>query len=403
MGRHERRADGPDGPDGADGPNGAAAWSSPASPYRPRFLRPRHPALLALPLALIAVVAVVDVLAPPEVHLGPLLVAAPAVTAAFGGPWLVASVGTVAAVVQLCIGVTRRGWLTLNHEVQIVALLLVTAVITAFVFLRERQQREMSQVRSVSEAVQRVLLRPLPPRLGPLEVASVYLAAEAEAQVGGDLFAAARYRGRTRALIGDVRGKGLDAVSDAALLLGAFREAAHWHADLSGLTAYLEESVSRGLAESAAPSGQSDPGRLGEDFVTAALVEVPDSGDEVRVVNCGHPPPLLLRGRDVVPLAPSRPELPLGLGGFAASGYPADTFRLEDGDVLLLYTDGVVESRDAAGTFYPLAERVAAWAGAEPEALVRQLKADLLAYAGGSLGDDAAVVALSRRGGQAVA
>ncbi|MFE0759521.1 hypothetical protein [Streptomyces smyrnaeus] len=108
-----------------------------------------------------------------------------------------ASVGAVASAAQLTIGVTRRGWLTLNHQMQILALLVVTAVIAVFVALRERQQREMTQVRSVSEAVQRVLLRPLPPRLGPLRVASVYLAAEAEAQVGGDLFAAARTQGRT--------------------------------------------------------------------------------------------------------------------------------------------------------------------------------------------------------------
>ncbi|MEU2723227.1 hypothetical protein [Streptomyces smyrnaeus] len=105
-----------------------------------------------------------------------------------------ASVGAVASAAQPTIGVTRRGWLTLNHQMQILALVMVTAVIAVFVALRERQQREVTQVRSVSEAVQRVLLRP---RLGLLRVASVHLAAEAEAQVGGDLFAAARTEGRT--------------------------------------------------------------------------------------------------------------------------------------------------------------------------------------------------------------
>ncbi|MCX4649328.1 hypothetical protein [Streptomyces sp. NBC_01446] len=87
------------------------------------------------------------------------------------------------------IGVVRRGWpLTLNHEMQILSLAIVTAVIAAFCYLRERRQRELAQVRSVSEAAQRVVLRPLPRRLGPLKVASVYLAAEAEARIGGDLF-----------------------------------------------------------------------------------------------------------------------------------------------------------------------------------------------------------------------
>ncbi|WP_405784270.1 hypothetical protein [Streptomyces sp. NBC_01378] len=136
-----------------------------------RSWQPRH-ALLALPLCLIAVVTVVDTLAPPDVHLGPLLVAAPAVTAAIGGARLVAAVGALAVVAQLVIGVARPGWpLTLNHEMQILSLAIVTAVIATFCYLRERRQRELAQVRSVSEAAQRVVLRPLPSRLGPLKVA----------------------------------------------------------------------------------------------------------------------------------------------------------------------------------------------------------------------------------------
>lgn len=116
---------------------------------------------------------------------------------------------------MLVIGVARRGWpLTLNHEMQILSLAIVTAVIATFCYLRERRQRELAQVRSVSEAAQRVMLRPLPSRLGPLKVASVYLAAEAEAQIGGDLFAAARAGEGTRMIIGDVRGKGLSSISD---------------------------------------------------------------------------------------------------------------------------------------------------------------------------------------------
>ncbi|MBO8191496.1 serine/threonine-protein phosphatase [Streptomyces oryzae] len=350
---------------------------------------------MALPLGLIAVVVIVDLLAPPDVHLGPVLVAAPAVTAALGGPRLVVAVGAVATAAQLAIGVTRRGWLTLNHQMQILALVIVTAVIALFVYLRERQQREMTQVRSVSEAVQRVLLRPLPPRLGPLQVASFYVAAEEEAQVGGDLFAAARTDGLTRVIVGDVRGKGLSSVSDAALLLGAFREAAHQRGDLPTLARYLEQSVSRDLYELV----EADRG-IEEDFITAALVELPDDERMVRLVNCGHPPPLLVRGRGrerrVTPLLSEVQEAPLGLGEFVSSTYPGDAFPLEDDDLLLLYTDGVIEARDEAGVFYPLGERLARWVGDDPETLVRRLKADLIAHSGGSLGDDAAVVALQR-------
>ncbi|MFE6962185.1 PP2C family protein-serine/threonine phosphatase [Streptomyces sp. NPDC057696] len=360
-------------------------------PVLRRPWQPRH-ALLALPLCLIAVVTVVDILSPPEVHLGPLLVAAPAVTAAIGGAGLVAAVGALAVVAQLVVGVVRRGWpLTLNHEMQILSLAIVTAVIATFCYLRERRERELAQVRSVSEAAQRVVLRPLPRRLGPLKVASVYLAAEAEAHIGGDLFAAARVGVVTRMIIGDVRGKGLSSISDAALLLGAFREAAHHHADLSGLTRYLEGSVTRDLAELTETDQRAE-----EDFITAAVLEIPDHEPVIHVINCGHPPPLLVRGHHVTPLLADQPETPLGLGEFSNPSYTPDVFPLEADDIVLLYTDGVIEARDREGIFYPLAERITSWAAGDPETLVRWIRDDLLAYSGGSLGDDAAMIALQR-------
>lgn len=352
--------------------------------------RPRH-ALVALPLGLIAVVTVGDILAPDDVHVGPLLVAAPAFTAAIGGYRLVASIGALAVATQLVIGLVRHGWLDLNHEVQILSLALVTAFIVIFCYVRERREAQLQQVRSVSEAAQRVVLRPLPSRIGPLTVASVYLAAEAEARIGGDLYAAARANGGTRLIIGDVRGKGLSSISDAALLLGAFREAAHQHAELAELTRYLEARVSGDLAELTEADHGAD-----EDFITAAVLEIPDSEPVVHVINCGHPPPLLVRDGTVTPLLASRPETPLGLGGLARTDYAADTFALEDHDLLLLYTDGVTEARNPKGVFYPLAERITAWARKTPEAFLSQLRDDLLAYSGGSLGDDAAMIALER-------
>ncbi|KIF06451.1 protein phosphatase, partial [Streptomyces sp. RSD-27] len=72
------------------------------------------------------------------------------------------------------------------------------------------------------------------------------------------------------------------------------------------------------------------------------------------------------------------------------------TFPFDVGDVLLLYTDGVVEARDPSRTFYPLAERLAAWARDDPPTLLGRLRDDLRAYAGGHLGDDAALVAVER-------
>jgi serine phosphatase RsbU (regulator of sigma subunit) len=280
---------------------------------------------------------------------------------------------------------------TLNHEVQIAALVAITAFVVVFCLLRESHVRELAQVRSVSEAAQRVVLRPVPPRVGPLRIASVYLAATAEAHIGGDLYAAARLRDATRLLIGDVRGKGLAAISDAAVLLCAFREAAHRRRTLSDLVAHLEVSVTRNIAELCA----TEPDAV-EFFITAALAEVPDEEPLVRLASSGHPPPILLRGRRVLTLRVGSPAPPLGLGELTATEHAVETFPFETGDLLVFYTDGVIEARNPSGRFYPLAERLLTWEGGDPAALVRHIRDDLLAYVGGRLPDDAAVMVVER-------
>ncbi|MFG2830796.1 SpoIIE family protein phosphatase [Streptomyces sp. NPDC048434] len=83
-------------------------------------------------------------------------------------------------------------------------------------------------------------------------------------------------------------GKGLTAIGEAALLLGAFREAAHQHTDLPALAAALEQSVSRYQADFE-PAEEA-----GERFVTALLLEIPDDGHMTHMTSCGHPAPLLL-------------------------------------------------------------------------------------------------------------
>ncbi|MER7703669.1 PP2C family protein-serine/threonine phosphatase [Kitasatospora sp. NPDC097605] len=392
--------------------------------------------MTAIPLALIVLITVVDVLSPPEIHLGPLLIVAPALTASVAGARATAVVAVLAIAALTVIGILRDGVTTANHETQLGALVAVSALIVALRALRDRHERELAQVRSVSEAAQSVLLRPLPDRIGPLHLASVYLAAEAEAQVGGDLYAAARTTAGTRLLIGDVRGKGLSSLGDAALLLGAFRAAAHLHADLPGLVGYLDGSIAWDLAQfaeqqraqrlhlqeqpqlrlppllrqvpsppplgeaPAAPPAAADDS--GESFITALVLDIPDDEAVVRLVDCGHPPPLLLHGNRVTTLEPGRTAPPLGLGELAPGPYAVEEFPFLPGDRLLVYTDGVIEARDAGRRFYPLSERVAdraaAHAGERPAALLHHLRRDLLAHVGGRLDDDAAMVVVERLG-----
>jgi phosphoserine phosphatase RsbU/P len=126
-----------------------------------------------------------------------------------------------------------------------------------------------------------------------------------------------------------VTGKGIDAVRMASLVLGAYRHVAYERADLRDIVADLDRAVCRAAGD--------------EEFVTAALVE--ERGGTLTVVNCGHPPPLLLRHGRVIPLDPPRTAPPLGLS-------PKVQLRvehLEPGDRLLLFTDGLAEARRQPG------------------------------------------------------
>ncbi|MFJ9516944.1 PP2C family protein-serine/threonine phosphatase [Kitasatospora sp. NPDC101801] len=365
-----------------------------------RWTRQQSRALVVIPLVLIVVISVVDVLAPPEVHLGPLLVAAPAITASFAGPRTTAGVGALAVLAQTVVAALRTTLLDLNHSVQIASLTVISALVTLFAYVREEHDRKLSQLRSVAEAAQTVVLRPLPHRMGRLRIASVYLAAEAEAQIGGDLYAAVRTGQGTRFLVGDVRGKGLAAISDASLLLGAFRAAAYRQPDLPALVTHLEGAVFGAREVPGGPAEEDEDGPVDdstqESFITAVVLDIPDAGATIRLVDCGHPPPLVLRGGRVRSLDVRQPAPPLGLTGLLGAGFVVESFAFEPGDIALLYTDGVIEARDHAGAFYPLAERLAGRPPADPQTLLRRLSADLIAHAGGRLGDDAAMVAIER-------
>ncbi|MEU4211705.1 PP2C family protein-serine/threonine phosphatase [Streptomyces sp. NPDC026206] len=348
-------------------------------------------ALIAVPVGLIVVIVALDLLTGADIHLGPLLVAAPAITATFGGPRLTAAIGALAVGAQILLSALLGRLTEADHQAQMVAILLVSLFVVAFGTIHERHEQTLVRVRSVADVAQKVLLRPLPPHIGPLCIASVYASAEAEAQIGGDLYAAVRARQGTRIMIGDVRGKGLTAVGDAALLLGAFHAAAHRYPPLPRLVAHLHNTVYWDAADLI-----NNPAAE-ESFVTAAVMEIPDDEPLVHLISCGHPPPLLLSDGEVTPLTVSDPALPLGVGGdLSEDDYEAQTFPYRDGDLLLLYTDGVIEARDSRGVFYPLAERLATWNDTEPRRLVQRLHEDLLAHVSGSLDDDVALVAVKR-------
>ncbi|MCN9243391.1 serine/threonine-protein phosphatase [Streptomyces sp. RY43-2] len=348
--------------------------------------------LLLIPITLIVLITFADVVTPRDIVLSPLLAIAPAITAWFEGPRVTAFIGALAVAGQALTGWRHDLLLSRNILAPMAALAILSGVVVFFCVVRDRQRRQLAQVRTVAEAAQHVLLWPLPTQLGPLQLACLYQAAEEEAEIGGDLYAAARTDSGARVMIGDVRGKGLPALGEAALLLGAFREAAHQHASLPRLAAALEHSIARYLTD----FEPEHEGEAGERFVTALLLEFPDDEPVIRMTSCGHLAPMLLGPYHTVTMPSLHPAPPLGIGLTDPDQHALDVVPFGPGDTLLLYTDGIIEARDRHGTFYPLAERAAQWAGHHPEALLHHLQRDLIAHTDGRLDDDVALIAIRR-------
>ncbi|WP_327686592.1 MULTISPECIES: PP2C family protein-serine/threonine phosphatase [unclassified Streptomyces] len=340
----------------------------------------RSVVLSVLPYGVMSVVAVIDLTAGSSVGFLPLVSLGPAFAGLVGGWRRTALVGVIAMLLCLALGLYdglfagRRGWTALASVAGVTVAGLVATV------MRQRREAELASVRSIAEVAQRVLLRPVPRSAGHLRVAVSYTSAVAEARIGGDLYEVVASSAGVRVIVGDVQGKGLEAVETAAVILGAFREAAHDEADLTSVGTRLERVADRELQ--------------GEKFVTAVLAEVADD-HSVTLLNYGHPAPMILWPDGRVRFAePPSPALPLGLGVHGMSGPEPYAERFTPGAQMLLYTDGVTEARDDTDRFYPLGERAALLKDPDPELALQTLRGDLVQHAGGPLHDDAAMLLL---------
>lgn len=140
-------------------------------------------------------------------------------------------------------------------------------------------------------------------------------------------------------LLADVKGHGPDAAPLAAAVLTTFRDAAARKTDPVHLARALDACLAPQLGE--------------EDFITLLLADC--RPDEIRLVNCGHPPPVRI-GRRLTSLPPPHPSPPLGLGPDPR----IQRLRLLPGQRLLLHTDGLTEARSPDRAPFPLDQRALA-------------------------------------------
>ncbi|WP_406060435.1 serine/threonine-protein phosphatase [Streptomyces sp. NBC_01077] len=354
-----------------------------------RFIR-------ALPPLIIVGGVVFDVLTPPKYSAAPMFSAAPLIAAPFFSTLttLLTGIAAVLASVGLHIYNGTATEIPSLTEFLTVLTVAVLAVLINRVVLRSGER--LASARVIAETAQKAVLPTPAERIGGLQCAARYEAAQADAFIGGDLFAVQDTPYGVRLVVGDVRGKGMDAVEAVAVVIGAFREAAEQERSLEGVAQRLERALAR---EGTRRTGLD----AFEGFTTAVLAEIPrgDGGGTfdgfVRVVNRGHPPPLMLFGDGRLDmLEPGEPALPLGMGDLAAWPDRAEARPYPPGATLLFYTDGLSEARNAEGVFYDPGERLAGRIFPGPEELLDALVDDVRLHTGGGSTDDMALLALSR-------
>lgn len=253
---------------------------------------------VAVPVLLVLTVLVADLFEGPKTAFVGQLAAVPMLAAVFGGVGRTVLVSAVTLGSAALFGVLASDGNAPAQRVRLAAIAVFSAIAVVASGLRERQAAQLRRVQSVAATATRALLRPLPSAVGGMAVAVRYVSADREAAIGGDLYEVVQTRFGVRAVVGDVRGKGLQAVRLAAVTLGAFREAAHREADLAGIVTAVDAAVTREGGD--------------EDFVTAVILHV--GPDRLAAVSCGHPAPWVVDGAGGRELhLPA--GLPLGLGG----------------------------------------------------------------------------------------
>ncbi|MFD8565806.1 PP2C family protein-serine/threonine phosphatase [Streptomyces sp. NPDC059639] len=176
----------------------------------------------------------------------------------------------------------------------------------------------------------------LPPRtIGTTHTVSTAVL-EPAYQVGGDAYDHALSENTLHAGIVDAVGHNLASGLTAVVSLAACRNARRTGADLPDLAAAVDDALMEWMPDQ---------------FCTAVLARVDLSTGLMRWVNCGHPPPLLIRDQNLVVGALERPaQPPMGYASqFVTGPREVHEFALRPGDRVLMYTDGVTEARTADG------------------------------------------------------
>ncbi|WP_316762037.1 PP2C family protein-serine/threonine phosphatase [Streptomyces herbicida] len=344
------------------------------------------------PLCLLAVVAVTDLVIGDRLHVLPVMAAVPVLAAALNGVGVTAALAGAATATTALVQLVQGRWSTETGDVTILTLVVVSLAGLPACSVRCRRERRSRQAQSVADTARQAALRPLPRRMGTVHMCATYVPARSEGTGGGDFYEALHTPYGVRVLVGDIQGKGLSAVAASATLLGSFREAAHEEECLADVCNRLETSATRQIR-----ALRDEP--FSERYATAVLVELPHDEPVARVIHCGQPEPLRVRGDKVSAHTPSAPGAPIGLARLVGAEPVTQTIEFRPGDRLLLYTNGFIEARDRGGRHHDLGAHAHARSAEPLEDMVRGLRGDLLRHSEGGPADDGALVVLEQHTG----
>jgi serine phosphatase RsbU (regulator of sigma subunit) len=244
----------------------------------------------------------------------------------------------------------------------------------------EQAERLMTAELEQAAEIQRGLLPTAAPTVAGLDLAGYNAACRT---VGGDYYDFLTYPdGRIGVVIADVAGKGMP----AALVMASLQAKVQALADTPGDTADMVGRLNRGMAATC-PSNR---------FVTLFFGVLDPRTGELAYSNAGHNPPYLLRANgEIAPLEGGGP--PLGI--LPAMRYEEEHARMEPGDVLLLYSDGVTEAFNPAGEEFDerIKEAAAAKRGESAAAIVQAVHEAVAAWVAGQPPTDDVTVVAARR------
>jgi len=253
----------------------------------------------------------------------------------------------------------------------------------------------MAVLADVAERLQRRLLPAAPPVLPGLDIAFTYRSASTGVLSGGDFvdYYTRPPSGSLAFAIGDVAGKGVDAMATTFVTKYTLRAAVHG-GQLSWPTRPGEalQELRNGLLEQ--PDFDADTER----FVTILFGQLDPRTGVLQLATAGHPTPFLLRAAAVErPLLMAEPAIGVELDA-ALTPYPTETLQLGEGDLIVLFTDGITELRDGEGRFFEdsMAGELAGCHGARAADVVKRLVDAGERFAALPPADDLAVLCIGR-------